>query len=99
LGRRDPCESQFDLSLGTHLSSLKTENAAKSSVGVVALPCASVCKHWQEEKKPLTFEAMFSNEDTHRTHSYQSFSREEITIVHLQIPTVYNIVLCTISEV
>jgi hypothetical protein len=32
---------------------------------------------------------MFSNEDTHhQTHSYQSVFREEVTVGHLQIPTV-----------
>jgi hypothetical protein len=31
---------------------------------------------------------MFSNEDTHPTHGYQSVFREEVTVGHLQIATV-----------
>ena len=44
----------------------------------------------KNKNKPLTLEAMFSNEDTHhQTHSYQSVFREEVTVGHLiQIPTV-----------
>ncbi len=93
MGRRDPGESQFDLSLGTNLISFQRITRQQRALAPQLCrvrACASTGERVQALyiKKKLTFEAIVSNEDTHQTHSCQSVSRGEVTVGHLQIPPV-----------